>query len=183
MSAFLVDLNLPETEIVKTEKDKFGDILITIKTTEDNVACRVCGRKIFKRHGSDRERKLKHLPILGDHTFIVYSPNRYVCEDCQDHPTTTVKPSWHSTNGSHTNDYENHLLMELVNSTIADVAIKERITEEAVLVVVERRVNNKVDWKNINSLGVIGMDEISLKKGYRDFVTVITSRVDKKKHC
>ena len=61
MSAFLVDLNLPETEIIKTEKDKFGDILITIRTTEDSVACRVCGRIIYKRHASDRDRKLKHL--------------------------------------------------------------------------------------------------------------------------
>jgi hypothetical protein len=46
MNAFLVDLNLPETEIIKTEKDKFGDILITIRTTEDSVACRVCGKRI-----------------------------------------------------------------------------------------------------------------------------------------
>lgn len=30
MSVFFADLNLPKTEIVKTEKDKFGDILITI---------------------------------------------------------------------------------------------------------------------------------------------------------
>jgi transposase len=70
--------------------------------------------------------------------------------------------------------------MELVNSTIADVAVKELITEEAVLGVVERRVNNKTDWKDINSPGVIGMNEISLKKGYKDFVTIITSRVDNK---
>jgi len=180
MSAFLVDLNLPETEIIKTEKDKFGDILITIRTTEDSVACRVCGKRIYKRHASDRDRKLKHLPVLGDQTFIIYSPNRYICEDCEDHPTTTVKPSWHSTNGSHTTAYENHLLMEMVNSTIADVAVKECSTEESILGVVERRVEGNVDWENINYLGVIGIDEISLKKGYRDFVTIISNRVDGK---
>ena len=109
MSTFLVNLNLPETEIIKTEKDKYSDILIAIKTTEDHVACRICGEKIYKRHGSDRERKLKHLPVLGDHAFIIYSPNRYLCENCKDHPTTTVKLSWHSTNGSHTTAYENYL--------------------------------------------------------------------------
>jgi len=172
--------NLPETKIIKMEKDKFGDILITVETTEDHTICRVCNKKIYKRFGVDRERKLKHLPAFGDHTFIIYSPHRYICEDCKDHPTTTAKASWHSSNGSHTTDYENHLLTELVNSTIVDVAVKECITEESVLGVVERRVNNKVDWKDINSLGVIGMDEISLKKGYKDFVTIITSRVDNK---
>ena len=61
MNAFNVELNLPKTEIVKTEKDRFGDILITVKTTEDHVLCRFCKKKIYKRHGVDRERKLKHL--------------------------------------------------------------------------------------------------------------------------
>ena len=141
-------------------------------------------KKIYKRHGVDRERRLRHLPLFGDHTFIhtfiIYCPHRYICDDCQDHPTTTVKASWHSPNGSHTTEYENQLLMELVNSTIADVAVKESVTEEAVFGVVERRVNNKMDWKDIESLGVIGMDEISLKKGYKDFVTIVTSRINKK---
>lgn len=180
MSIINIIPNLPETKITKIEKDNFGDILITVETTEDHVTCRVCKKEISKRHGVDRERKLKHLPAFGDQAFIVYSPHRYICEECHNHPTTTVKASWHSPNGSHTTEYENHLLMELVNSTIADVAVKELITEEAVLGVVERRVNNKIDWKDINSLGVIGMDEISLKKGYKDFVTIITSRVDNK---
>ena len=180
MSIINIEPNLPETKITKIEKDKFGDILITVETTEDYVTCRICKKEIYKRHGVDRERKLKHLPAFGDHTFIVYSPHRYICEDCQDHPTTTAKASWHSQNGSHTTDYENHLLMELVNSTVVDVAIKNHVTEESVLGVIERRVNGKIDWNNIKSLGVIGMDEISLKKGYKDFVTIITSRVDKK---
>jgi transposase len=72
--------------------------------------------------------------------------------------------------------------MELINSIIADVAVKESVTEEAILGVVERRVNNKMDWKDIESLGVIGMDEISLKIGYKDFVT-ISLVVLTKKHC
>jgi len=37
-----------------------------------------------------------------------------------------------------------------------------------------------VDWENITYLGVIGIDEISLKKGYKDFVTIISNRVDGK---
>ena len=180
MSTISIEPNLLETKITKIEKDKFGDILITVETTEDYAICRFCKNKIYKRHGVDRERKLKHLPAFGDHTFIIYSPHRYICEDCKDHPTTNAIASWHSPNGSHTTEYENHLLMELVNSTIADVAIKERTTEELVLGVVERRVAGNIDWKNINFLGVIGVDEISLKKGYKDFVTIISNRVDGK---
>jgi transposase len=70
--------------------------------------------------------------------------------------------------------------MELVNSTIADVAIKEQLTEEEIQGMVTRRVAGEVNWKAIKSLGIIGMDEIALKKGYRNFVTIITSRVNDK---
>ena len=89
MSIISIEPNLPETKIIKMEKDGFGDILITVETTEDHVTCRICKKVIYKWHGVDRERKLKHLPTFGNHTFIVYSPHRYICEDCQDHPTTT----------------------------------------------------------------------------------------------
>jgi transposase len=173
-------IDFPGAKVIKTEKDQRGNLLITVETTEDHVACRICNKKIYKQHGVYRERKLKHLPAFGTNTFIIYSPHRYICEDFQDNPTTTATPSWHSQNGLHTTEYENHLLMELVNSTIADVAIKECITEDAVLRVVIRRIASKVNWNDIKSLGVIGIDEISLKKGYKDFVTIITSRVDGK---
>ncbi len=42
--------------------------------------------------------------------------------------------------------------MELVNSTIVDVAIKKCITEDSILGVVTRRIAGKVNWKNIKSL-------------------------------
>jgi transposase len=175
-----VEVDLPEAKVIKTEKDKYGDLLITVETTEDHVHCRICKKKIYKRHGDDRERKLKHLPTFGTHTYIIYSPHRYICENCKDNPTTTATPSWHSQNGFHTTDYENHLLMELVNSTIVDVSIKERVTEEAIMGVVNRRIASEVNWNNITNLGLVGIDEISLKKGYKDFVTVITGRIDHK---
>jgi transposase len=178
MSTINIEFNLPETRVIKTEIDEYENILITVETTEDHTECRICKNKIFKRHGVDRERKLKHLPILSSHTFVIYSPHRYICEDCQDHPTTTVKALWHSPNGSHTTEYEDRLLMALVNSTIVDVAVKEQLTEEEIQGMLTRRVAGEVNWKGINSLGIIGMDEIALKKGYRNFVTIITSRVN-----
>ncbi len=175
-----IDLKLSETKILSTERDKYNDILIRVETTEDHVHCRMCKEKIYKRHGSDRERKLKHLPVFGEQTYIIYSPHRYICDNCQNNPTTTMKASWHSPNGSHTTDYEDHLLMELVNSTIVDVAIKKGETEESVKGVVNRRIKSSIDWSTIKYLGNLGIDEISLKKGYKDFITIITSRFDGK---
>ena len=57
MSIISIEPNLLETKITKIEKDKFGDILITVETTEDYAICRFCKNKIYKRHWVDRERK------------------------------------------------------------------------------------------------------------------------------
>jgi len=48
MSIISIEPNLPETKIIKMEKDGFGDILITVETTEDHVTCRICKKVIYK---------------------------------------------------------------------------------------------------------------------------------------
>ncbi len=170
-------INLQDSKVVEVRLDKH-DVIITIETIESSVACRVCGKELSKRHGSDKERKLRHLSILGKRTYIIYKPHRYICESCDDNPTTTATPGWHKRDSSYTIDYENHVLMELINSTIVDVSIKEALTEAAVLGIIDRHVESSVDWDSIAILDVLGIDEIALKKGYKDYVTLITSRHD-----
>ncbi len=85
-------IHLQDSKVVDVSMDKH-DVLITVETTELSVACRVCGKRLNKRHGCDQERKLRHLSILGNPTYIIYKPHRYICDDCDNHPTTTATPS------------------------------------------------------------------------------------------
>ena len=68
----------------------------------------------------------------------------------------------------------------MINSTIVDVAIKNKLTEEMVLGILDRNIKSEVNWETLNCLGVLGIDEIALKKGYKDYVTIVTSRIDGK---
>ena len=43
---------------------------------------------------------------------------------------------------------------------------------------IDRNIEAKVNWKRIKKIGIIWIDEIALKKGYNDFVTIITSRLN-----
>lgn len=65
--------------------------------------------------------------------------------------------------------------MALINSTIADVSIKEKIGYEVIEGIIERQIDVDVDWDKIKGLDVIGIDEISIKKGHKDFVVIITA--------
>ncbi len=175
-----VPIKLAGIKVIEVTTNKKEQMFIKVETTETKIKCRVCKKEINKRHGSDKELKIKHLPILGEDTFIIYSPHRYICEECQDHPTTTATPSWHTPNSSFTKDYEQHVLLELINSTIVDVSKKLKLTKDMVQGILDRCIANEIDWKTISKLGVLGLDEISLKKGYRDFVTIVTYRIDEK---
>jgi transposase len=64
-----------------------------------------------------------------------------------------------------------------VNSTVADVSIKEGLGYEAVQGIVDRGVSKKVDWNEFKELAQIGIDEIASKKGHRDFFTMVTTRL------
>jgi transposase len=66
----------------------------------------------------------------------------------------------------------------LVNSTVGDVSIKEDIGYEAIMGIIDRHIERDINWEDIIRLDVIGLDEISLKKGHRDFVAIITGRIE-----
>ena len=65
-----------------------------------------------------------------------------------------------------------------MNSTVQDVGIKEEIGYEAVMGILDRHIQGEVDWNQFVRLDVLGLDEISLKKGHRNFVTIVTGRLD-----
>jgi transposase len=86
--------------------------------------------------------------------------------------------SWHSANSPYTRAYEEHILRALINSTLEDVSQKEGLGYGAVRGILERRVATGVDWTRYARLGVLGIDEIALKKGHWDFVVIVSACLD-----
>jgi transposase len=168
-------LEIPNIKIETVEKNKVGDFVITVISTADGTICHRCGREITKFYGYGRETELRHLPILGHKTYIRIRPKRYECPYCDDKPATTQKLTWYDRKSPHTRAYEEHVLLGLVTSTVSDVHMKEDLGYEAVMGIMERRIESEVNWECMNSLDIIGMDEIALKKGHNSFVTIITS--------
>ena len=172
-----VPLDIPDVRVLKTEINARGELIITIESTKPGTACGRCGRWIDKFHGQDDWITLRHLPVFGRPSYLRYRPRRYQCLECEERPTTTQRLDWHDPGSRHSFAYDEHLLLQLVGSTIEDVRIKERVGYDAVLGALERRISAEVDWSAYTALDVLGMDEIALKKGHRDFVTIVTARL------
>lgn len=89
--------------------------------------------------------------------------------------TTTERAEWYDAKAGCTKAYADFLLLELVNGTLQDVAMKHGVTYESVRGVLKRYVKGEVDWSQIKALGLLGVDEISLLKGHSDFVTLVSA--------
>lgn len=175
---FEIFLDIPDVTIEKVETERNGDIIITVKSTVEGTHCHTCGKTITKVYGNDREIILRHLPILGRKTFIRLRPVRYQCPYCDGNPTTTQQVSWYTPRSPHTKAYEEHILLGLVNSTVQDMCLKEDIGYEAIMGIINRHIQGEVDWGQFSQIEILGLDEISLKKGHSNFVAIVTGCLD-----
>jgi transposase len=171
-------LDIPDVRVLKTETNKRGDYIITVESTIKHTECHKCGRKIEQVHGYGHWITLRHLPILGQVVWIRIRPRRYKCPHCDNHPTTTQTTSWHDTKSTHTRAYNDYLLKCLINSTVEDVSRKDDVGYDAVEGALDRRIDRSVSWSEFKELSTIGIDEIALKRGKRDFVAIITTQQD-----
>jgi transposase len=67
-------------------------------------------------------------------------------------------------------------MLQLVNSTVEDVSRKENVGYDAVEGAIERCIDATVNWDEFTELKIIGIDEIAMTKGRRNFVAIITTQ-------
>lgn len=175
-----IPLDIPDVEILDMKMNEAGDCLITVKSTKNGTNCRKCGRPISQFHGSDAPITLQHLPVLGREVYIIISPARYKCPYCSNGTTTTQRLPWYKPRSPYTKAYEEYILLQLVNSTVKDVSIKEGIGYESIMGVIKRNIAVKVDWGRFKTLDTLGLDEISLTKGHKNYVVIATARINGK---
>lgn len=178
MAKFEIQLNIPDVKILNIETTKTNDLVITVKSMKKSTKCHKCGQNIKKIHGYGEAIMLRHLPILGQSVYIRLRPARFQSGDCDNQPTTTEESDWYNRRSKFTKVYEEWLMKMLINSTISDVARKESVSYDDVEGVLDRQIAAQVDWSDITELPFFGLDEIALKKGHKDFVVIVSTRIN-----
>ena len=176
-STFSIDLGLDSIHLTEVTTNEKGHYHVKMCSTETEGVCRVCGNKITAFHEFDREITIQHLPILGKECYLHIRLPRFKCKSCPKNPTTTLQLPWRDRNSAYTVEFEKYLLKSLINSTISDVSRKEGIGEGVISRLLDKHIEGEVNWAEIESLDQLGIDEIALKKGHQDFVTIVTLRI------
>ena len=160
-----VPLNLPNVRILSVGKTDRGEGLIQVESTVERAACARCGREIRDFHGGGEVVRLRHLPIFDQGVWIELRPKRYRCRECAGPPTTTQRCAWYDERSPNTRAYEQMAPRVLINATLADTARKLGITEERAEGILDRHVETEVNWDEYTYLGLIGIDEVALRRG------------------
>lgn len=144
-------------------------------STKKETLCHKC-HSPTELYGKGRRLNLRHLPLLGREVYIEITPPRGICRQCDGGTTTTQTLDWFKRSGHHTKPYDDYLMLQLIGSTISDVAKKENLSDGVVQRIIDSYQIDEVDWKSIDRIGLLGIDEIAKLKGHDNYITLITSR-------
>ena len=169
-----VPLNLSDIRVLATHRTEQGHWLLRVESTLNGTQCRRCGREIRALHGLEAVVRLRHLPLFDMPVLIEIRPTRYRCPYCAGSPTTTPRCAWYEPRSPNTKASAPWALRMLINATVADAARKLRVSEETIEGLLDRWIERAVEWDAWERLGVLGLDEIALKRGHRDVVTWVT---------
>ena len=173
-----IPLDIPNIRLLSSRNGERGELILEVESHLNTTKCRHCGKAIIEFHGYDRPIQLRHLPIFERVVLIEIRPKRYRCRHCEGDPTTTQKLDWYDPNSPHTRAFERWLLKMLANSTVIDVTRRCEIGYDAVEGVLNRWIKTQVQWSDFKHLHTLGIDEISLKKGHKHYVAIITTLDD-----
>lgn len=171
-----IPLDIPKVDVIDTKHTHNGEFIITVESQEERTECGVCKESIPCNYGHGQALRLRHLPILGQETYLIIRPKRGQCPTCLHNPTTTQQLAWYEQRSPHTKAYDRYLMKQLIGSTVADVSLKEKVGYDAILGTLERQVASQVNWEEIDNLGTIGIDEVAHKKGRKGYRAVISAR-------
>lgn len=176
MSDFTLPIDIDSVEIISQTIDAKGNIIFDVMSTCTETTCHKCGKSATKRIGTNPPIEIRHTSILDTPVILRIKPVRYECEHCDDRTTTTEKYDWVAKGGKITKGLEKYILRCVISSTIQDVSRKDHISYRTIERVIENNIPAEIDWDKINTLHTIGIDEISNRKGYQDYIAVITHR-------
>ena len=172
MADLRIPLGIPSLELITQTSDKEGNIMLTARSMKAECTCYKCGKITTKRYGYSPIIRIRHLSILDTPSYIEIQPVRYKCDHCG--KVTTESYDWCNQRSNTTEALDKYLSRMLINSTCTDVAKKEQLSYKTLLQSIDRQVGKKVDWSQYRDLKVIGIDEISNKKGYKEYYTIIS---------
>ncbi len=119
---------------------------------------------------------VRDLDVWGQPSFWVYQPPFHRCSRCGHRQH--VLPPFKRKDVSYTYRFEEAVLRSLIGSTEEDVARRLGVSAETVARIVRNQLGEPSAIDPQRKITDIGLDEISLKKRHKQYVTILTDLSD-----
>ena len=116
-------------------------------------------------------RQFRDLPIAGKEVYLHLSQRQFYCPDCDRH--FNERFSFVDPKRTMTRRYERYVYECCKASTIQKISVQENLVWHTVNDICLRGTRQEIDTRPVLKVRVVGMDEFAIKKGHRDFATVI----------
>ena len=174
----LVGLSGMEVKEYALEKQGEGEILhLFCEHTHEVAICPRCDQVADEGHES-KERCIRHLDIWGKRTFVHFRARRFECEGCG--KPFSEELSWIESQRRGSIAYELHVYEQCKQTNEAAVAKREVLHPETVKGIFKRWAKRTEQEQKRRLVRCLGVDEISLRKGHKQFALVLS---DLERHC
>jgi transposase len=173
-------LGLPEFEVVAFEMEYRGEQQITHLYCGHRNEVAVCPRcrELSEAVHDEQERCVRDLDVWGSCTFLHFKGRRFGCEECGK-PFTERLPSI-DPKRRHTSRFERYIYRQCLRSSCKGVAEANWLHQTTVKGIFKRWAKRTRRLKGPSPVRVLGIDEIALKKGHKQYALVLS---DLQQHC
>ena len=116
-------------------------------------------------------RQFRDLPIAGKEVYLHLSQRQFYCPDCDRH--FNERFNFVDVKRTMTRRYERHVYECCKASTIQKISAQENLVWQTVNEICQRGARKELAERPVSKVRAVGMDEFAMKKGHRNYATVI----------
>ena len=172
-TAFNRLLRLPGASVIDVSFGSEG-VIVTVRLRRRRRVCGRCGQtgRFLEIHDR-RVKRWRHLDLGSSRCVIECQLRRLRCPDCG---VRLEAVPWARHDAHHTRDFEDVVAWLAQQMAKAPIAGLLRIAWDTVGKLVERVVADQLDYRRLQGLVAIGVDEISYRRGQRYLTSVADHR-------
>jgi transposase len=173
-TAFNRLLQVPGASVVAVSFEREG-IVVGLRRRGRRLVCPRCG--VIGRVGYDRRerRRWRHLDLGATRCFLECELRRFPCAGCGRVVTEAVP--WARPRARFTRDFEDVVAWLAQQAAFSVISRLLRVTWRSVAAIVGRVVSGELERRRLGELYLIGVDEVSYRRGQR-YLTLVADHTD-----
>ena len=173
-----IEMDVPEGVVVRGyERHQGAHVFEVDFDLPERCICSKCGHEAEAQvHLKNEVLVIRDLDLHGQPTFWTYQPPLHQCPKCRQRTQIVTPFKRHRV--TYTYRFEQYVLESLVGTSVEEVARRLGVSAEMVEGILEHQVDQHREISADAVITSIGMDELSLKKRHKLYVTIMTDLSD-----